>query len=93
MGQGDPQRTFFYNVTLETFVLEEDPPRAVRPLIDDQAIRRAPSRARGTAGGATSSASLPGDDSTLGQNRRRRFAESGILERLFDETVTRAKAW
>jgi transposase len=40
MGQGDPQRTFFYNISLETFVPEEHPLRAIRPLIDDEAIRR-----------------------------------------------------
>lgn len=38
MGQGDPQRTFFYNISLETFVPEDHPLRAIRPLIDDQAI-------------------------------------------------------
>ena len=41
MGQGDPQRTFFYNISLETFVPEDHPLRAIRPLIDDRAIRRA----------------------------------------------------
>ena len=41
MGQGDPQRTFFYNISLETFVPEEHPLRAIRPLIDDRAIRQA----------------------------------------------------
>ena len=41
MGQGDAQRTFFYNISLETFVPEEHPLRAIRPLIDDRAIRRA----------------------------------------------------
>jgi hypothetical protein len=32
------------------------------------------------------------DASTFRKNRRRRFAESGVLERLFDETVKRALA-
>src|SRR5207244_2449292 len=32
------------------------------------------------------------DASTFSQNRRRRFDESGLLERLFDETVKRAMA-
>ncbi len=32
----------------------------------------------------------PWDHSTFSQNRRRRFTESGILERLFDETVALA---
>jgi transposase len=40
MGQGDPQRTFFYHISLETFVPEDHPLRAIRPLIDDRAIRR-----------------------------------------------------
>src|SRR4029434_89112 len=34
----------------------------------------------------------PWDASTFSQNRRRRFDESGVLERLFDETVKRAMA-
>lgn len=32
----------------------------------------------------------PWDHSTFSQNRKRRFTESGLLERLFDETVARA---
>src|SRR5207249_2401353 len=40
MGQSDPQRTFFYNISLETFVPEDHPLRAIRPLVDDEAIRR-----------------------------------------------------
>jgi IS5 family transposase len=34
----------------------------------------------------------PWDASTFSQNRRRRFDETGVLERLFDETVKRAMA-
>jgi transposase len=34
----------------------------------------------------------PWDASTFSQNRRRRFDEAGVLERLFDETVKRALA-
>jgi transposase len=34
----------------------------------------------------------PWDASTFSQNRRRRFDEAGVLERLFDDTVTRAMA-
>jgi transposase len=34
----------------------------------------------------------PWDASTFSQNRRRRFDEAGLLERLFDETVKRALA-
>ena len=41
MGQSEPQRTFFYQLSLETFVPEEHPLRAIRPLIEDAAIRRA----------------------------------------------------
>lgn len=33
---------------------------------------------------------MPWDHSTFSQNRKRRFTESGLLERLFDETVARA---
>jgi len=42
MGQGDPQRTFFlYHISLETFVTDDHPLRAIRPLIDDRAVRQA----------------------------------------------------
>jgi len=41
MGHRDPQRTLFYQLSLETFVPQEHPLRAIRPLIEDQAIRRA----------------------------------------------------
>ena len=41
MGQSDPQRTLFYQLSLETFVPAEHPLRAIRPLIEDHAIRRA----------------------------------------------------
>ena len=41
MGHADPQRTLFYQLSLETFVPPEHPLRAVRPLIEDAAIRRA----------------------------------------------------
>jgi transposase len=132
MGQSDPQRTFFYNISLETFVPEEHPLRAIRPLIDDQAIRRvcrdlyAPigrpsippeqlflALVGGYLLGVASDRKLvvelqcnmalrwfvglnldeqPWDASTFSQNRRRRFDESGVLERLFDETVKRAMA-
>jgi transposase len=132
MGQGDPQRTFFYNISLETFVPEDHPLRAIRPLIDDRAIRRACRDLYSPIGrpsippeqlflalvggyllGVTSDRKLvvelhcnmalrwfvglnldqqPWDASTFSQNRRRRFDESGVLERLFDETVKRAMA-
>jgi transposase len=41
MGRANPQRTLFYNLSLEGFVPAEHPLRAIRPLIDDVAIRRA----------------------------------------------------
>jgi transposase len=41
MGQWDRPRTLFYQLSLETFVPQEDPLRAIRPLIEDQAIRGA----------------------------------------------------
>jgi transposase len=132
MGQGDPQRTFFYNISLETFVPEEHPLRAIRPLIDDATIRRLCRDLYSPIGrpsippeqlflalvggyllGVTSDRKLvvelqcnmalrwfvglnldqePWDASTFSQNRRRRFDESGVLERLFDQTVKRAMA-
>src|SRR5215510_7818321 len=132
MGQGDPQRAFFYNISLETFVPNDHPLRAIRPLIDERAIRAACRDLYSPIGrpsippeqlilalvggyllGATSDRKLvvelhcnmalrwfvglnldqqPWDASTFSQNRRRRFDESGVLERLFDETVKRAMA-
>jgi transposase len=41
MGHADPQRTLFYELSLETFVPPEHPLRAIRPLIEEAAIRRA----------------------------------------------------
>src|SRR5436309_10390480 len=41
MGAANPQRAFFYNISLETFVPAEHPLRRIRPLIDDRAIRHA----------------------------------------------------
>src|SRR5215470_12301941 len=132
MGEANPQRAFFYNISLETFVPAEHPLRAIRPLIDDRAIRRACRELYAPIGrpsippeqlflalvggyllGVTSDRKLvlelqcnmalrwfvglnldeqPWDASTFSQNRRRRFDESGVLERLFDETVKRAMA-
>jgi len=132
MGEGNPQPAFFYNISLETFVARDHPLRAIRPLIDDRAIRRACRDLYSPIGrpsippeqlflalvggyllGVTSDRKLvmelqcnmalrwfvglnldqqPWDASTFSQNRRRRFDESGLLERLFDETVKRAMA-
>jgi transposase len=41
MGHGDSQRTLLYRLSLESFVPPEHPLRAIRPFIDDRAIRRA----------------------------------------------------
>src|SRR5262249_3210268 len=130
MGKAKPQRAFFYNISLETFVPEDHPLRAIRPLIDDRAVRRTCRDLYSPIGrpsippeqlflalvggyllGVTSDRKLvmelqcnmalrwfvglnldeqPWDASTFSQNRRRRFDESGILERLFDETVAKA---
>jgi len=130
MGDANPQRAFFYNISLETFVPADHPLRSILPLINDQAIRRACRDLYSPIGrpsippeqlflalvggyllGVTSDRKLvmelqcnmalrwfvglnldqqPWDASTFSQNRRRRFDESGILERLFDETVATA---
>ncbi len=34
MGESDPQRSIFYNLSLESFVPAEHPLRRIRPLID-----------------------------------------------------------
>ena len=39
MGDKDPYLTFFYNISLETFMPQDHPLRAIRPLVDDEAIR------------------------------------------------------
>ena len=41
MGESDPHRSMFYNLSLESFVPAEHPLRRIRPLIDDRSIRRA----------------------------------------------------
>jgi len=40
MGESEGQPTFYYNMSIESFVLQDHPLRAIRPLIDKQAIRR-----------------------------------------------------
>jgi len=40
MGESNPQRALFYQLSLESFVPAEHPLRRIRPLIDDKAIRR-----------------------------------------------------
>jgi transposase len=132
MGEADPQRAFFYNISLETFVPADHPLRRIRPLIDDRAIRHACRDLYAPIGRPSIPPeqlllalvggyllSIPSerrlvmelqcnmalrwfvglnldqdawDASTFSQNRRRRFDESGLLERLFDDTVRRAMA-
>ncbi len=132
MGESDPQRSIFYNLSLESFVPAEHPLRRIRPLIDDRSIRRACGPLYSEIGrpsippeqlflaliggyllGVPSERKLvmelqcnmalrwfvglnldqdAWDASTFSQNRRRRFDESGVLEKLFDETVKRAIA-
>jgi hypothetical protein len=41
MGESDPQRSMFDNLSLEVFVPEEHPLRRIRPLIDDAVMARA----------------------------------------------------
>jgi transposase len=41
MGEANPQRAFFYNISLATFVPDDHPLRRIRPLIDGRAIRHA----------------------------------------------------
>jgi transposase len=132
MGESEPQRSMFYNLSLEGFVPTDHPLRRIRPLIDDRGIRRAcrpfysqigrPSippeqlflaLVGGYLLGISSDRKLvmelqcnmalrwfvglnidedAWDASTFSQNRRRRFDASGVLEKLFDETVKRAMA-
>jgi transposase len=130
MGESEGQPTFYYNMSIESFVPQDHPLRAIRPLIDKQAIRRECHALYSAVGrpsippeqlflalvggyllGITSDRKLvmelqcnmalrwfvglgleeqPWDASTFSQNRRRRFDSSGVLERLFDQTVKRA---
>lgn len=130
MGETDGQPTFFYNLSLETFVPQEHPLRRIRPLIDAKAIRKVCRDLYSPIGrpsippeqlflalvggyllGVTSERKLvmelqcnmalrwfvglnldqnAWDASTFSQNRRRRFDRSGVLEKLFDETIRTA---
>lgn len=40
MGESNPQPSFYYNISLESYVPQDHPLRAIRPLIDAEAIRR-----------------------------------------------------
>ena len=130
MGDSDPQRALFYQISLEKFVPSEHPLRRIRPLIDDQEVRRICKPLYSSLGrpsippeqlflaliggyllGVPSERKLvmelqcnmalrwfvglnldqdAWDASTFSQNRKRRFDESGVLEKLFDLTVKRA---
>jgi len=130
MGETEGQANFYYNMSIEQFVPLDHPLRAIRPLIDKQAIRRECRGLYSPVGrpsippeqlflalvggyllGIASERKLvmelqcnmalrwfvglgleeqPWDASTFSQNRRRRFDRSGVLERLFDQTVQRA---
>ena len=130
MGESDPQRSMFYNLSLEKFVPADHPLRRIRPFIEDRQVRRIckplySDRGRpsippeqlflaligGYLLGVPSERKLvmelqcnmalrwfvglnldqdAWDASTFSQNRRRRFDASGVLEKLFDETVKKA---
>src|SRR5271157_6605779 len=130
MGEFEGPASFFFRLSLEDFVPQDHPLRAIRPFIDKQAIRdecRSLYSATGRPSippeqlflalvggyllGVTSVRKLvmelqcnmalrwfvglgleeqAWDASTFSQNRRRRFDRSGVLERLFDQTVKRA---
>lgn len=40
MGESDPQRSMFYNLSLEKFVPADHPLRRIRPFIEDRQVRR-----------------------------------------------------
>jgi transposase len=132
MGDSSGQGTFYYNISVEDFVPQDHPLRAIRPLIDTKEIRRIcrPLYSRigrpsippeqlflalvgGYLLGVYSDRKIvmelqcnmalrwfvglqldqnAWDDSTFSQNRRRRFDKSGVLEKLFDQTVKKALA-
>jgi transposase len=132
MGDNNSQPALYYGISLEDFVPQDHPLRAIRPLIDAKEIRRicralyAPigrpsippeqlflALVAGYLLGITSERKLvmelqcnmavrwfvglgleehAWDASTFSQNRRRRFDRSGVLEKLFDQTVRRAFA-
>ena len=130
MGENRTQSSFYYNISLESFVPEDHPLRRIRPLIKDQEIRRQCAHLYSSIGrpsippeqlflaliggyllGIRSERRLvmelqcnmalrwfvglqidqnAWNASTFSKNRRRRFDEAGILEKLFDHTVRRA---
>ena len=40
MGESDSPATFYYNLSLETDMPQAHPLRAIRPLVDDETIRK-----------------------------------------------------
>ena len=129
MGESDPQPELFYDISLEQFVPDDHPLRAIKPFIDVKRLRKicAPLYSHtgrpsippeqlflaiigGYVLGVLSERKLmmelecnlvlrwfvglglaehAWDASTFSQNRRRRFDESGVSDKLFDETVKR----
>ena len=69
MGQADPQRTLFYQLSLETFVPPEHPLRAIRPLIDDHAIRHACRELYAPIGGSERRAATAATPPTMNARR------------------------
>ena len=131
MGDSHPQPELFYNISLEQFVPEDHPLRAIRPFINVKRLRKICAPLYSHTGRPSIPPeqlflaliggyilSIPSerklmmelecnlalrwfvgldlndhawDASTFSQNRRRRFDESGVLEKLFDDTVRQAK--
>jgi transposase len=132
MGDSSGQTSLYYNISVESFVPQDHPLRAIRPLIDAKEIRRICRPLYSWTGrpsippeqlflalvggyllGVYSDRKIvmelqcnmalrwfvgldldqdAWDASTFSQNRRRRFDESGVLEKLFDQTVEKALA-
>ncbi len=130
MGEKTAQPSLYYSLSLESFVPEDHPLRRIRPLIDDEEIRRQCAPLYSSIGrpsippeqlflalvggyllGVRSERRLmmelqcnmalrwfvglnidqdAWDASTFSQNRRRRFDDAGLMEKLFDHTVKRA---
>jgi len=131
MGDANPQPELFYDISLEQFVPDDHPLRAIRPFIDIKRLRKTCAPLYSHTGrpsippeqlflaliggyllGVSSERKLmielecnlalrwfvgldltehAWDASTFSQNRRRRFDKSGVLEKLFDDTVRQAR--
>ncbi|MFQ5670545.1 MAG: transposase [Acidobacteriota bacterium] len=130
MGEKAVQPSLYYSLSLESFVPDDHPLRRIRPLIDDEEIRRQCAPLYSSTGrpsippeqlflalvggyllGVRSERRLmmelqcnmalrwfvglnldqdAWDAWTFSQNRRRRFDDAGVMEKLFDHTVKRA---